>query len=197
MKKLLFALFLLPLFVQAQIDPSSYKNIINTTYGGAGQMVNIANSYFGLAPAPGATTPYIKNGFKDGPYLDTASNTTPLFLYIAKPGIPITSVDTLTPLAVQGNGTISFNVIAVNVSGTTAGKLTIQQSITGLPGSYGNVEPSNTADTMTISAAGVYNFNFRDKFAPFYRVAYVPTGTQKTTLQAYWYFIKPYSFSNN
>lgn len=202
MKKILFIL-LFPLFFllqpvtsKAQIDITSYSSIMNPTYGSVGQLVNIANSYFGNAPAAGARTPYVKNGYSDGPYLDTAINTTPLYLYIGQPGIPFVAVDTLIPFPITGNGTICFVLVGLNVSGTTAGKITIQQSITGLPGSWGNVEPVNTADSVTITAAGVYTFNFKDKFACYYRVAIVPTGTQKTTWQGWYYFRKPYQFGN-
>ncbi len=186
MKKILLALAIIgclaysPPDVQAQMNGTTYMAVTPPLSVG-GQMVNVLNDYHGLAPAFGASRP-------DGAYLDTMTNGVTLHLNIAKPGKQVTSVDTLIPASVIGDGKISFTATYLKISGTPAGYCYIEQSYDAV---IWNEVPGIVADTITnVSGLQIFTYNILEKFAPFYRWTYTTTGTQVGSATGYYYLMR-------
>lgn len=194
MKKLLLFIAVICSFSSfAQPGKPPAPNTAPNAYVWTGQMLNTANTYVGSR-------------------LDTATNSTPLYLSVcqtATTGLPV-----VYPLF--GSGTMSFLLTGIKISGTPAGTAILEESYDGVI--YGPVHTSNnglpatattgtvtttytntTPDVLTIANVATVQgitLNLPTNPAPFYRWNITGSGTQTSSWRGFWCFTRSFFYTN-
>ena len=181
MKKLL--LIFIAIFsiagAQAQVSyPSNFSHLSPDVY--KVQMLNTSNTI------PNAV-------------LDTATDGTALYLTVAK---RVTSTGLSTAYPIYENVTMSVIISGIKVSGTLAGTLSLQESFDGvvwgpvrnatqvpvatLTGSTTTTYSNGDSYTLTDVATTVsYSWDLLYRFAPYYRVKVLGSGTQTSSWRSW------------
>lgn len=204
MKRILVALIAVLCFGTTYAQPFksptaqtfSNPNFYPTPNVQVGQLLDITNSYYYLN-----VTPFVKNSFKD----TTTTGTATKYLYVAIRGTlssptvaPVVAADTFVPYPIWADGTISFVVSGIKVSGTPAGSITVEQSADGLIWSPVHTSNNRVAagtmsspDTLVINSGSsiqAYSWDYPVKFQPYYRLNISTTGTETSSWRAWYCF---------
>ena len=123
-------------------------------------------------------------------FLDTATNTTVLYLYICSGSVNSTDTG-----AVLGAGTLEIRVQSTKISGAPQGKIVLESSPTGAHGTWSRdgfitsnaYGDSVIIDSVSLSIGKVWRFT--KPTVPYYRVAITTTGTQASSWRA-WYYLR-------
>lgn len=187
MKKILFVFmaFLALTQAQGQTYPLPITAIAPNLF--RGQMLNTSNTL------PNAV-------------LDTATNATALYLYIAK---RVTSTGLATAYPLFKSGSLTIAVTGIKISGTVAGTITVEQSSDGTiwaPIRYTTSVPisslTSTSVTTTYLSTDVFTLTdvatvqanswdyVKKPILPYLRVKIAGTGTQTSSWRAFFVFLQ-------